>query len=121
MHRHSVIRGLLLPAVAAIGLPLIAAIALPTALSSRDSQEIVIRVTPPCGTREVLLAGSMNGWDGEPMIDGDGDGTFELALLLAPGTYRYRVFADGEPLSGSSAGDGGTEALTVPEGPARDR
>ena len=114
IHRDSVFRGFLLPALAAIGLPLVAAIALPTALSSRSTRGIVIRATPPRGARNVSLAGTMNEWTEERMTDRDGDGVYELAFSLAPGTYQYRLLADGRSFSDASAGSDGISVLVVP-------
>jgi 1,4-alpha-glucan branching enzyme len=100
--------------MAAIGLPLVAAIALPTALSNRGARDVTIQVTPPSGARDVRLSGSMNGWSQERMTDLEGDGTFELKLELAAGTYAYRVVADGRPVEDLQAGADGIRRIEVP-------
>ena len=46
--------------------------------------------------RQVSLAGDFNNWDtsAAPMEKGP-DGFWRLSLLLAPGRYEYRFYADG--------------------------
>ncbi len=73
----------------------------------------MIRVTAPAHSRDVRLAGTMNGWDEERMTDPDGDGVFELAFNLAPGTYKYRATADGESIADPGAGPDGATVLVV--------
>lgn len=58
--------------------------------------QLTFSFTPPAGTTTVKLAGSMNAWkvDFAPeLLDGDGDGTFELTTMLSPGTYQYKFVA----------------------------
>jgi hypothetical protein len=113
MRQRSLLKGLLLPAAAAIMLPLIAAIALPTALLPPREVTVVVRATPPAGTREVLLTGSMDGWSVHRLHDSDGDGTFEIAVSAPPGTYEYRLSADGRPLAGEDARPDGSSVLRM--------
>jgi 1,4-alpha-glucan branching enzyme len=49
------------------------------------------------GAREVFVVGSFNGWNprATPLVRGPG-GAWSVALALAPGEYRYRLFVDGE-------------------------
>jgi glycosidase len=59
------------------------------------------------GVSEVVVAGSFNDWNvgATPMSDGDGDGTYEVTLLLAPGTYQYKYVVDGTWLTDEEAED----------------
>jgi len=47
------------------------------------------------GAKQVLLAGSFNGWKPEKMAKRKG-GTFVANKKLAPGEYRYRFVIDGQ-------------------------
>lgn len=46
------------------------------------------------GAKEVFLCGTFNEWNGGTQMKLDGDGTWKATLLLAPGTYEYRIKAD---------------------------
>jgi 1,4-alpha-glucan branching enzyme len=50
--------------------------------------------------QNVSLAGSFNDWqpDAHPM-DKDETGLWKRTLLLAPGQYEYRIYADGQWLN----------------------
>ena len=56
------------------------------------------------GVSQVLLSGSFNEWGDKPEtawpmddLDGAGPGTtFEVTVLLEPGTYQYKLIVDGE-------------------------
>lgn len=113
MHRQSVFRGLLLPALAAIALPLLAAIALPVVLPSQEGRGVILRAAAPADAREVVVSGSMNGWTGQRMGDPDRDGVYEIAFDLAPGTYEYRLVADGRPLTDHASRPDGISILVV--------
>ncbi len=55
---------------------------------------VVLRV-PADGATLVTLAGTMNGWQPEPLFRVGG--AFEIALRLPPGRYEYRLEAQGNP------------------------
>ncbi len=50
------------------------------------------------GVTNVFLAGTFNDWNDSAtrMTDTDGDGTYTVTLLLAPGTYQYKFVVDGQ-------------------------
>lgn len=49
---------------------------------------------------EVYLCGSFNGWEpGRTPMKSDGKGAWKAIVMLEPGTYEYRVVADGAWLS----------------------
>ncbi|HUV37675.1 MAG TPA: alpha amylase N-terminal ig-like domain-containing protein, partial [Patescibacteria group bacterium] len=88
-----------------------------------------VRVTftyrPEGRAGEVYLTGSFNNWDpgADRMSDDDGDGVYELALLLAAGNYQYKFVVDGtwkeDPYAASYADDsygGKNSVLDVPDG-----
>ncbi len=52
------------------------------------------------GVQEVLVSGEFNGWGDSaatatPMQDDDGDNLWEVALVLDPGSYQYKLIVDG--------------------------
>lgn len=57
------------------------------------------------GVNEVMLAGTFNDWNvgATPMTDPDGNGIYEATLLLAPGTYQYKVVVDGNWITDEQA------------------
>jgi 1,4-alpha-glucan branching enzyme len=83
--------------------------------------EVIFRFHPPRQPpNAVSVAGTFNGWDAaaHPMTDADGDGVWELALRLAPGTYAYQFVLDGMlwvtdefAMAHESDGFGGWDAL----------
>jgi glycosidase len=48
--------------------------------------------------KHIFLVGTFNDWDPSRtlLIDPDGDGIFEVEILLAPGTYEYKFVVDGK-------------------------
>jgi len=47
--------------------------------------------------REVILMGDFNKWDGKKhRMKKGGQGTWEKALILIPGTYEYKYLVDGD-------------------------
>jgi 1,4-alpha-glucan branching enzyme len=52
----------------------------------------------------VLIAGDFNDWNPAPMKR-DKKGVWKASLNLAPGTYQYRFFVDGEWQSDPSCSD----------------
>ncbi|MFO7914071.1 MAG: alpha-amylase family glycosyl hydrolase [Candidatus Krumholzibacteriales bacterium] len=50
------------------------------------------------GVQDVFLAGTFNEWKEAKtrMTDDDGDGTYEVTLLLPPGRYQYKFVVDGK-------------------------
>jgi len=57
-----------------------------------------IRYRPDGATPgRVVVAGQWNGFsqDLDPLVDGDGDGTFERLVELLPGRYAYKLVVDG--------------------------
>lgn len=72
----------------------------------------------------VYLAGTFNNWDAgaDRMEDTDGDGIYEITLMLEPGNYQYKFVIDGawkeDPHAESYADDGyggKNSVLDVPE------
>ncbi len=59
------------------------------------------------GVQNVFLAGTFNDWNESKtrMTDNDGDGTFEVTLLLPPGKYQYKFVADGKWITDETATD----------------
>ena len=53
--------------------------------------------TSPDAPRRVSLVGDFNNWDPKkhPMRD-KGEGLWQKAVLLEPGTYEYKFWVDGE-------------------------
>jgi glycosidase len=92
--------------------------------------EVTFAFQAPTGATSVALAGTMNAWqlDQAPaLLDGDGDGVFELKTTLLPGSYAYKFVVDGQqwvadpsnPLSADDGFGGKNSVLIVPacEGP----
>lgn len=50
------------------------------------------------GARRVDVIGDFNGWEPEPLADGNGDGVFATTMHLARGSYDYLFVIDGERL-----------------------
>ena len=68
-------------------------------------------VEPPCGlttftyagapgVADVRISGSFNGWPepaaADALLDEDGDGTWEVSLVLGSGVHSYKLIVDGE-------------------------
>ena len=67
---------------------------------------------PPCGQvtfsfqpggspQQVLLSGNFNGWASSAdkasvLLDDDGDGVWEVTVVLAPGKWQYKFIVDGQ-------------------------
>ena len=118
MDRHSVFRGLLLPAVAAIVLPLLAAIALPMVLSSHHAGDTVIRAgEPPVSPGSAMTTMAVWGW--RPMSEPRAANVTELAFGLAPTAGLAGSPAEdtrvGAPLRPPGPQAGGGEAVSAPE------
>jgi cyclomaltodextrinase len=90
------------------------------AVRSPGRHEFIYR--PTGKPLHVAVAGSFNGWnrDASAMKD-EKDGTFRTSLALAPGSYSYKFFADGEWVVDSDNprrepdGFGGTNSLLTIE------
>ena len=90
-----------------------AAISEPVKAAEETTGDVLFRFDPdetnPTG---VFVAGEFNGWNatGDPMTDEDGDGVYEAALPLAPGTYMYKFVVDNvwypDPANDNQADDG---------------
>ena len=75
----------------------------PDPVPVEDCGKTVFAVDAP-GAAEVLLSGDFNNWGGDSasasvMADDDGDGTFEIELVLEPGAYHYKFIVDGDWIS----------------------
>ncbi len=59
-------------------------------------RKVKFRYTPGKPVKEVYLAGSFNAWNQKEdrMLD-NGDGTFEIVMLLKPDEYHYKFVVDG--------------------------
>jgi glycosidase len=70
----------------------------PAAAPLLGLREVPFRYQAPAGARDVYLAGTFNDWSPAKtrMADADGDGVFEVTLLLEPGEYQYKFVADGQ-------------------------
>jgi hypothetical protein len=86
--------------------------------------EVVFSYSAP-GAALVELAGGFNDWTPEPMADGDGDGTWELTLILDPGSWEYKYVEDGswetDPTNPNKVSDGyggHNSLLEIPTCPA---
>ncbi len=57
------------------------------------------------GVENVFLAGTFNDWKENKtrMTDQDGDGTYQVTLLLPPGKYQYKFVVDGKWTTDQSA------------------
>ncbi len=58
---------------------------------------VTLRFRPPVPAQQVTVAGTFNQWNpnAQPMADEDGDGVYEVSLLLAPGVYQYKFVVNG--------------------------
>ena len=73
--------------------------------AARGPKEVTFRFKPDRAVTNLFLAGTFNDWNAEKtrMTDADGDGTFEVTLLLAPNKYQYKFVADGQWITDQSA------------------
>ena len=57
----------------------------------------LFKYRPPQAINRVFVAGEFNGWNptANELVDADGDGTYEIAITLAPGSYQYKFVVDG--------------------------
>lgn len=65
-----------------------------------DKKKHSFTYTPSEKIEKVTVAGSFNDWkkDDIQLLDADGDGTYEVEVSLAPGTYVYKLYVDGEEI-----------------------
>jgi hypothetical protein len=85
--------------------------------------EVTLSYKPGKAVNTVLLSGSFNAWGATvesawPMADGNGDGTYEIVHVFAPGTYPYKFIVDGawlaDPTNPKTTTDGyGNSILEV--------
>jgi glycosidase len=71
-------------------------------------KEVVFRFQPKIGGfQNVFLAGTFNDWNDSKtrMTDDDGDGAFEVVLMLPVGRYQYKFVADGQWITDETAKD----------------
>ena len=98
----------------------------PPAGTVSDGEVAVTFTCQPSGTPGgIYLAGTFNDWNdsSDQMADDDGDGTYEIMLLLESGTYQYKFVQDGQWFEDPSSeeytddGFGGRNSvLNVPSG-----
>ncbi|MFC1569525.1 alpha-amylase family glycosyl hydrolase [bacterium] len=61
-------------------------------------KQVTFRFQPVIsGVENIFLAGTFNDWSDSraPMSDEDGDGVYEVTILMRPGTYQYKFVVDG--------------------------
>ena len=77
--------------------------------------DVLLSYAASPGVQEVLASGSFNDWGEDaatatPLLDDDGDNTWEVVLSLNPGSYQYKFVVDGEwladPANPNQADDG---------------
>ncbi len=75
---------------------ILAALGLVLAAGVADATEVTFRFRPDPGARRVTVAGTFNDWSmgTTPLHDPDGDGVWETAVRLDPGTYQYKFVVD---------------------------
>ncbi len=73
-----------------------------------QAENVTFTFTPGEGqsVQSVSLRGSMNDWGETPLAKGD-DGVWRVTVDLAPGTYQYKYFVDGQWPQDMSTGLGG--------------
>lgn len=71
---------------------------IPTRVEKLQKQTFTF--TPQKNYSSISLFGSFNQWNRQnlPMLDEDGDGTYEITLQFEAGTYEYKFYAEGEEL-----------------------
>jgi cyclomaltodextrinase len=92
------------------------------AVAPKGPKEVTFRYKPDrSGVQNVFLAGTFNDWSTTktPMTDANGDGVYEVILLLPVGKYQYKFVADGAWITDASAkefaddGYGGKNSVIV--------
>lgn len=84
----------------------------PVVTDADGAAGVTFTYRPDGRPNEVYLAGTFNDWDpgADRMRDEDGDGVYELTLLLEPGAYQYKYVVDGtwkeDPHAASYEDDG---------------
>lgn len=74
----------------------------------RALKQVTFRFQPVIsGVQNVFLAGTFNDWNDSKtrMTDDDGDGAYEVTLLLPVGRYQYKFVADGSWITDESAAE----------------
>jgi len=68
---------------------------------------VTFRFKPGKAVSNVFLAGTFNDWNDSKtrMTDADGDGVYEVTLILPMGRYQYKFVADGEWITDRSASE----------------
>jgi 1,4-alpha-glucan branching enzyme len=95
----------------------------------KTGTEVTFCFAPEGHANAVSVAGSFNGWDAgsHAMRDEDGDGIWEITILLQPGEYKYQFVVDGDRWLGDPTArrhekddfDGRNALLKVGEQPTR--
>jgi 1,4-alpha-glucan branching enzyme len=62
--------------------------------SGAGKKRVTFAIEAP-GAKEVFVCGSFNDWDGRTPMKNDGNGAWKAIVMLAPGTYEYRIKVDG--------------------------
>ncbi len=99
---------------------------LPVIVRASSTPHVVLRFKPDAPIQKAVAAGDFNGWDQgkTPLLDPDGDGTYEARLQVSPGRYAYKFVVDGRWIPDpsnrlrSEDGFGGENTILVVEGPA---
>jgi glycosidase len=76
--------------------------------SAQGLKMVTFRFQPVIGgVTNVFLAGTFNDWSDSKtrMTDDDGDGVYEVTLMLPAGKYQYKFVADGKWITDESADD----------------
>jgi 1,4-alpha-glucan branching enzyme len=65
-------------------------------MDEKNRLKVVILLRAP-EAKEVFLLGDFNNWDpGTAPMRKDGQGLWKMSMLLAPGTYEYKLLVDGQ-------------------------
>lgn len=67
---------------------------------SKVVEKVGFSFSPQKSYEELTLFGNFNGWNRKelPMKDEDGDGNYEIEIMLEPGRYQYKFYGDGEEI-----------------------
>lgn len=67
-------------------------------ITSRIQTKVLFKFKPPKKYKKITLFGVFNNWNREnlPMKDDDGDGVYEIELMLDPASYQFKYWADGD-------------------------
>ncbi|MBN1638194.1 MAG: glycogen-binding domain-containing protein, partial [Ignavibacteriales bacterium] len=67
-------------------------------VTSRMQTKVIFKFKPQKKYNKITLFGVFNNWNREnlPMADEDGDGIYEIDLMLDPASYQFKYWADGE-------------------------